>query len=456
MDYISITPDQRTRMLESIGVKDVDEIFSTIPESVRLENELDLPPAKSELELQRRLEELAGANRGASSMACFMGGGAYDHFIPAFIDQLVSRGEFLTSYTPYQAEASQGSLQAFFEFQSQVARLTGLDIANASLYEGASAAAEAITMAVNVTGKRRVLIAETVHPDTRAVLRTHLEDLPVEPVTLPRSERGVIDPSVVKEHADTDTACIVVQSPNVYGLLENWSELFEATQAANETGKRPLNIAVFNPIACALLKRPGECGADVAAGEGQPLGVPLQLGGPYLGLFAARKEHLRRMPGRLVGQTTDASGRRAYALILQTREQHIRGAKATSNICTNQGLLAMRATMYMTAMGRQGLRQVAEQCWHKAHHLANQIDELKGCAIKYAGDFFNEFVVTCPKPAREIIEAGRQRGVLAGVDLSSDRLSKIGAENELLVAVTEKRTRSEMDAFIETLRDAAA
>lgn len=452
MNYVSITDDQRATMLEAVGAATIDDLFAAIPASSRFDGLLDLPPAASELELQRDLAELSGMNRGASSLACFMGAGVYDHFIPTFIDQLISRGEFLTAYTPYQAEASQGSLQAFFEFQSQIARLTGMDIANASLYEGATAVAEAALLALNTTGKRRVLVSGAVHPDTRRVLRTYLDDLPAEYVEIPAcAATGTTLVEAVERGADSDTACLIVQSPNVFGLIEDWTGCFAALKRASAAGIEPLAIAAFNPIACALLKNPGACGADVAAGEGQPLGVPMQLGGPYLGLFAAKKEHLRRMPGRLVGETTDADGRRAFSLILQTREQHIRGAKATSNICTNQGLLALRATMHMTALGPAGVREVAEQCWHKAHALAARIAALPGYALRYDGPFFHEFVVTCPKPARAIIDSAKAAGVLAGVDLSSERVGAVGAPNELLIAVTEKRTAAEMDRLVASL-----
>ena len=264
---------------------------------------------------------------------------------------MILRGEFLTAYTPYQAEASQGSLQAFFEFQTQIARLTGLDLANASLYEGATATAEGVLLAINHTAKPRILIAGTLHPDYRKVIATYTDDLPCEIVEIEPGPDGRISVDAVRAAADDQAACLVVQSPNVYGIIEDWASLFGAVKEASSTGKAPLAIAVFNPTSLGLLKTPGDCGADVAVGEGQPLGTPLQLGGPYLGLFACKKDYLRRMPGRLVGETTDASGRTAYCLTLQTREQHIRGAKATSNICTNQGLFALRATMYMSAMG---------------------------------------------------------------------------------------------------------
>ncbi len=452
MDYTSITPDQRAHMLRTIGVPDVAALFAAIPPIFRFSGPLNLPPGASELELQRRIGALSRQNKGADTMACFMGAGAYDHFVPAFIDQMISRGEFLTAYTPYQAEASQGMLQAFFEFQTQVARLTGLDISNASLYEGASAAAEAVGLAMNATGKRRVLVAGNIHPDTLWVVRTHLGDLPAELVLIQPGKNGLIDPADIAKAANDDTACVVIQSPNVFGLIEDWDACFKALQSKAAAGARPLNIAIFNPIACALLRNPGACGADIACGEGQPLGIPLQFGGPYLGLFAARKEFIRRMPGRLVGQTVDSSGRRAFALILQTREQHIRGAKATSNICTNQGLLALRGTMYMTAMGPNGVRSVAEQCWHKAHYLAAEIAKIKGYARKHQAEFFHEFVVTCPRSAKDIITAARKQHILPGVDLSTDRVSRIGATNELLITVTEKRTKEEMDALLNVLR----
>lgn len=456
MDYTSIAPDQKGEMLAEIGVDSVDALFECIPPDARVGELLDLPPALSELELQREVARLSGQNRSAAELACFAGAGAYDHFIPAFIDQMISRGEFLTAYTPYQGEASQGSLQAFFEFQTQVARLTGMDIANASLYEGASAAGEGVLLAVNATDKGVVLIAGSLHPDYKAVLRTILADLPVEVREIPAGSRGVIETAAVEEHAGDDVACLVLQSPNVCGLVEDWAACFNALKAGNAKGKAPLAIAVCNPIACALLKTPGACGADVAVGEGQPLGIPLQLGGPYLGLFAAKKDFLRKMPGRLVGMTEDAEGRRAFCLSLQTREQHIRGAKATSNVCTNQGLLALRATMYMTAMGRTGLREVAEQSWHKSHALAKKIDALDSYrvpALHEDAQFFHEFVVECPVSAQEVVARCKDRGVLAGIPLSSQRLAGMGEDNELLVAVTEKRSAADLETLVTALNE---
>jgi glycine dehydrogenase subunit 1 len=451
MDYTQITDAEQAEMLATIGIQDVDALFEVIPQAIRFGDTLDLPPAKSELELQRTLSEMANQNSGAHNMTCFMGGGAYDHFYPVMIDQLISRGEFLTAYTPYQAEASQGSLQAFFEFQTQIARITGLDIANASLYEGATAVAEAVLMALNTNGKRRILIAHTLHPDYQRVLQTYVADLPVELVVLPSTD-GRTEVATLNEALDDDTCCVVVQSPNVFGQIEDWDALFAAAHERSGT----IAISVFNPIACALFKRPGECGADIAAGEGQPLGVPLSLGGPYLGLFAAKKAFTRKMPGRLIGRTADADGRPTYCLTLQTREQHIRGAKATSNVCTNQGLLALRATMFITALGDSGLHEMAQQCYHKAHYLAQQIDALDGFSLKYAHPFFNEFVVTCPRSAAEIRTACKHKGILAGINLSNPRLNRIGEENEILLAVTEKRTRHEMDLFVDVLKEVGA
>ncbi|MBL1217626.1 MAG: aminomethyl-transferring glycine dehydrogenase subunit GcvPA [Planctomycetes bacterium] len=448
MNYTQITPLEREEMLEAIGVAGVDELFSSIHPDDRLAGPLNLPPAASELELQNELNALAEENSGAHTHACFMGAGSYDHFIPTLIDQVVGRGEFLTAYTPYQAEASQGALQAFFEFQTQVAGLAALDVANASLYDGATAVAEAAMLAVNVNGRRRVLVASTVHPDSRAVLRTYFEELPVTVVEIPAGPDGIIDPEALAQAIDNDTACVIVQSPNFHGLIEDWNACFEAAHSIPKT----LGIAVFNPIACGLLNRPGECGADVAVAEGQPLGTPLQFGGPYLGLFAAKNAFVRKMPGRLVGETVDTDGRRAFCLTLQTREQHIRREKATSNICTNQGLLALRATVFLNTLGPQGLAEMAEQSYHKAHYLATRIAEITGFALKYPDTrFFNEFVVTCPAPAAAIIEAAVHEGFLLGPPLDTPATGAQGSPNDLLICATEKRSRAELDSLVEFL-----
>ena len=450
MDYTQITDSQRADMLATIGVEDVESLFAVIPSAMRFDDVLDLPPAKSEHELQRTLSEMAADNRGAHDMTCFMGGGASDHFCPAVVDALASRGEFLTAYTPYQAEASQGALQVFFEFQTHVARLAGLDLANASLYEGATAVAESVLMALR-GGGHRVLAASTLHPDTLAVLRTYLQGTDADLVELP-AEGGRIDPATVAAHADDETAAVVIQSPNCWGLIEDWTGCFASTHDTPHGDA----VAVFHPIACGLLRTPGACGADIAAGEGQPLGVPLSWGGPYLGLCAARKEFMRRMPGRLIGRTLDRDGRPAYCLTLQAREQHIRGAKATSNVCTNQGLLAIRATIFLSCLGTRGLREMAELCWHKAHYLAGRITELDSWSMKYDGAFFNEFCVRGPVDAAVVLELTAARGILAGVAPADEAFGAIGEPQDLLITVTEQRTRAEMDALVGVLSEVRA
>ncbi len=452
MDYVQITASQKQSMLATIGVDEVEQLYASLPEKFRLKRPLELTGlarGTSELELLERLDRIAGTNRpaGGRGTSCFLGGGVYDHFIPTVVDHLAGQSAFVTAYTPYQAEASQGSLQAFFEFQTQISRLAGLDVANASLYEGATAAAEAVLMALNVTANRRVVVASTLHPHYLQTIRTYLSDLPVELVDLPASHAdGIVTvESLEKTLEKGDTACVVVQSPNAHGLIEDWQSLFDVVHAHEKT----LAIAVFNPTACGLLKRPGDCGADVATAEGQPLGIPMQYGGPYLGLFAAKKALMRKMPGRLVGQTTDREGRRGFCLTLQTREQHIRGAKATSNICTNQGLLALRATIYLSAMGPEGLRQAASQCFDKAHYAAEEIAALDGYTLAYPGPFFNEFVVNCPVPAKQLIQAGRDIGIAPGLDCGK---LGTGHPHQLMIAVTEKRTASQIESLVQLLK----
>ena len=448
MDYTQLNIAQKQEMLDTIGVDSIDDLFSIIPDSIRCHDGLDLSPALSELELQRRLSEMASQNHGAHNMTCFMGCGAYDHFYPVHIDQLSNRGEFLTSYTPYQAEASQGSLQAFFEFQTQISRLAGLDISNASLYDGATAVAEAALLAVNTSKRYEVLVASTIHPEYLAVLETVLSDLAVS-IQILDSTDGQINPEIIRESISEKTAAVIVQSPNIWGQIEDWEACFSV---AHEIPKVAA-IAVFNPIASGLLKTPGECGADIAAGEGQSLGNSLSLGGPYLGLLAAKKSYIRKMPGRLVGMTTDQEGRRVFCLTLQTREQHIRGAKATSNVCTNQGLMALRASMFMTSLGSVGLKEMATQCWHKAHYLANSIAQLDGWSLKFDGPFFNEFTVVCPISVTEVVERGKSNGILVGVSATGRRLRSLSSDNDLIIAVTEKRTKLEMDELVALFRE---
>ena len=350
MPYLLNTPEDRAAMLARIGVASVEDLFSTIPEELRLRRPLDIPPAMPEMELTRHMQQLAAKNR---SGVCFLGGGAYDHFIPSVVDAIAGRSEFYTAYTPYQAEASQGTLQAVFEFQTLMAQLTGLEVANASLYEGGSAVAEAVLMAFGITGRTgEVLIAESVHPEYRATLDTYVANLNCRVKTLP-TPTGTLNPDDVKAAVNDDTVCVIAQSPNFFGHLEAMQEIGDA---ARKVGA--VFIASFDPVGTGILKRPGDYGADIAVAEGQGLGVPLGFGGPYLGILACRgeKEYLRKIPGRLVGQTVDRNGKRCWVLTLQTREQHIRREKATSNICTNQGLLALRAAVQLTAKIGIGLK----------------------------------------------------------------------------------------------------
>jgi glycine dehydrogenase subunit 1 len=450
MDYTQLNTTQRQEMYDAIGIQSIDALFDVIPQEIRCEDGLDLMPALSELELQRAMSEMASHNDGPHNMPCFMGCGAYDHFYPALIDQLISRGEFLTSYTPYQAEASQGSLQTFFEFQTQIARLAGLDIANSSLYDGSTAVAEAALLATNTTRRKEVLVASTMHPEYIAVLRTVLSDLDVT-ITMLDARDGRIAPETIQANMSDKVAGVIVQSPNIWGLIEDWEGCFEQAHVDEKTAA----IAVFNPIACGMIKTPGECGADIAVGEGQPLGNALNLGGPYLGLIAAKESYIRKMPGRLVGMTTDEEGRRVFCLTLQTREQHIRGAKATSNVCTNQGLMAMRASMFMTTLGSDGIGEMARQCWHKSHYLANEITKLDGWELKFDGPFFHEFTVVCPCEVTKVINYCKSKGVLPGVATAGRRMQGLSKGNELIIAVTEKRTKHEMDALVELLKEAS-
>jgi glycine dehydrogenase subunit 1 len=439
LPYVPNTPDDVRAMLERIGVESIDDLFAPIPPELRLNRPLDIPPALTEIELTRHLSELAGRNEAAGAGISFLGGGSYDHFIPAVVDAIVGRGEFYTAYTPYQAEASQGSLQAFFEYQTLICQLTGMDVANASLYEGGSGVAEAALMALNLTdGRHEVLVAESVHPEYRQVLATYLTNLKARAVTLP-TPRGFLDPDDLKKALTDKTAAVVVEHPNFFGHLEEMHALTELAHA-----REALLIVSFDPISLGVLKRPGDYGADIAVAEGQSLGTPMGYGGPYLGVLACRKEYVRKMPGRLVGQTTDRNGKRCWVLTLQTREQHIRREKATSNICTNQGLLALRATVYLAALGPHGLHETAELCLRKAHYAAGQLSAVPGVALRFERPFFKEFTVRVLGDTKELLAELRAVGYHAGLALGRwyPQLA-----NCLSVAVTEARTREEIDGL---------
>jgi glycine dehydrogenase subunit 1 len=418
-------------MLERIGVASVAELFDDIPAQCR-DPGLTLPPPLSELELQGDLSEMAARNRPAGQMPCFLGAGAYRHFTPAVVDHIIRRGEFATAYTPYQPEISQGTLQAIFEFQSLVCELTGMDVANAGMYDGASALAEACLMAVRIGGRRRLALLSTLCPAYERVVRTYAagHDIAVDVV-------GPGDIALTDEHA-----CLVVQQPNFFGYFEDMAALAERARQAGA-----LHIVVPDPVSLGMIRPPGDYGADIVVAEGQALGVPLSFGGPYVGVFACRSEHIRQMPGRLVGRTQDVEGRIGYVLTLQTREQHIRRERATSNICTNEQLVALAVTVYLCAMGKQGLRRVAELCYHKSHYAAERIAALAGYSLPLAGAFFQEFVVRCPQPPGEVNAALLERGIIGGLDVS-DRI-----ENGLLLCVTEMNSRDEIDRLVTALKE---
>ncbi len=443
MAYIPVTDGEREEMLRAIGVRSFDELISHIPEKYRIKAPLNLPAGISELEATRLLRSLAARNTTGDEYVCFLGAGAYDHFVPAAIDQILLRSEYYTAYTPYQAEVSQGTLQTIYEYQTMICELTGMDVANASMYDGASALAEAVLMAVAQTGRKQVLLSDTLHPHYLETIRTYCHGQGIELKVLTGRDGRYDLPAAGEELGRAEYGALVVQHPNFFGILEPVRELAEAARRGGA-----LLVTSNDPISLGLLKPPGEYGADIATGEGQPLGIELSFGGPYLGFFAVRREFVRRMPGRLIGMTVDSRGQRGFVMTLQTREQHIRRERATSNICTNQALMALAATIYLTLLGPRGLRKVAELCLQKSHYLADRIARLPGYSLKFSAPFFKEFVVTTPVPGRRIVEAMLEHRVFAGVPLSQFWPER---ENELLVAVTEKRTREEMDRYVELL-----
>ncbi len=450
MTYIPHTEGERRQMLAAIGAAGMEELFSDVPASVRFPA-LDLPSPASELEVAREMQALAGRNFTADPALSFLGAGAYHHFRPAIVDYVLSRGEFYTSYTQYQPEASQGFLQALFEYQSMICRLTGMEVSNASHYDGATALAEAVLLALNVaSGKRsKIVMSPGVHPQYRAVVRTYLGGTGA--ATVVGDEDGPADLDRLETLLDEKTAALVIQNPDFFGQCETMDGVADAAHRAGA-----LLIVVTDPIALGLFQPPGEQGADVVVAEGQPLGIPPSFGGPHLGIFTARMAHVRRLSGHLVGETVDADGRRGYVLTLATREQHIRRAKATSNICTNSAVCALAAATYLATMGKQGLRRVAELCFHKSHYAAAEIGKLSGFIVNPqapARPFFKEFVVRLPGPVAEFNEHLRtHHGIVGGYDLGRDdpRL-----KNHMLVAVTEINTRAGIDRLVTGLEEAA-
>ena len=431
-------------MLARIGAPSIESLFAGIPSELRFGRMLDIPPALTEIELQQHMESLASRNQSASDAVCFLGGGAYDHFIPSVVDVIASRGENYTAYTPYQAEASQGTLQVIYEYQTLMCQLTGMEVANASLYEGGSAVAEAVMMATGITGRKgEVLIAESVHPEYRAILKTYLENLHYQVRTLP-TPGGFLNPDDVAAAVTDTTVAVVAQSPNFFGHLE---EMQAIGDAARKVGA--IFIASFDPVSLGLLKKPADFGADIAVAEGQGLGIPLGFGGPYLGILTCRQEYLRKIPGRLVGETTDRNGKRCWVLTLSTREQHIRREKATSNICTNQGLFALRAAVHLTALGPQGLKETAELCVRKAHYAADQLTRLPGVKLKFDRPFFKEFTISVPGNVNALLAKLRDQGYHAGLPTGGWYPQHADA---ITIAVTEKRTKSEIDGLVRAVK----
>jgi len=442
MSYYPHTERERAEMLAAVGVKQIEDLFADVPAKVRFP-QLDLPEPYSELETMREMLDLADANANAQHNPLFLGAGAYNHYSPSLIHQLLLRGEFLTAYTPYQPEISQGTLQTIYEYQSMICALTGMEVANASHYDGATSLAEAVIMAYNHHREKRkkVIVSPAVHPQYREVIRTYTQGMGL---TIVGDEDPENDLAELTKQLDKDTTLFVVQSPNFFGQVENLEGLAAQVHAAGA-----LLCIVVEPISLGLLKPPGEWGADIAVGEGQSLGVPLSYGGPYLGFFATRKEFVRKMAGRLVGEAKDKNGTRGFVLTLATREQHIKRDKATSNICTNQGLMAVAATIYLATLGKNGLRRVAELCWHKSHYAAHEIAQLPGYSVDLSRPFIKEFVVQCPQPVAEInAHLFNEWGIIGGYDLSRDYAS---FPNHMLVCVTEMNGRDEIDALVEAL-----
>jgi glycine dehydrogenase subunit 1 len=433
MKYTPNSPAVVEDMLRSTGFSSLDELFSDIPEAIKLKRELNLGPGRGEIELTRELKGLAAKNLTTEDYPCFLGAGAYDHYIPAAIDQLLLRSEFYTAYTPYQAEISQGILQSIFEYQSMICLLTGMDVANASMYDGGSSLAEACNLACNNAKGKKVLLPDTVHPEYRQVLKTYAISGKMEIVTVP-STGGVCDLDKMISLIDKDTACVVIQQPNFFGHLEEVEKLADAVHQ-----QKGFLVMAVDPISLAILKPPAELGADIVVGEGQALGNSLSFGGPYLGFFAASKKFLRKLPGRIVGQTTDTEGRRAFVLTLQAREQHIRREKASSNICSNQALNALAATMYLTLIGSTGLQAIATRCHQLAVYAAQELEKA-GLKLKYQQPFFREFAVLLDDPTRANDQL-LQNGIIGGYELP----------DAMLLAFTEKRTRAEIDRLVAVL-----
>lgn len=446
MSYIPLTPAEQEAMLQAIGVLTVEDLFRDVPAAYRFPK-LNLPPARSEMEAATELNDLAASNENVrDDLVSFLGAGAYHHYIPAAVDHVLRRGEFYTAYTPYQPEISQGTLQAIFEYQSLLCALTGMEVSNASHYDGATAVAEAVNMAYAVfRGKRnRIVLSPAVHPQYRAVVQTYVQGMGLELVGEPIAD-PLSPPESLAPFLDENTALLILQYPDFFGRLYDYTALI---QAAHTHGA--LVCIAANPIAQALFKTPAAMGADIVVGEAQPLGIPLSFGGPYLGYFTTRKQYVHKMAGRLIGETVDNRGQRAYVMTLTAREQHIKRERATSNICTNQGLMALAAAVYISLLGKEGMRKVAELCYHKAHYAAEQLCRIQGVQLAFQEPFFHEFALRLDRPMAEVNERLLEHGILGGYDLGQDYPA---LSNHLLVAVTEMNTREEIDYFVATMKE---
>jgi glycine dehydrogenase subunit 1 len=447
--YIPNSPEERAEMLDSIGLKSAEALFESIPENLLLKRPLNTPAALSETELLSRFEQLGARNAGARRVS-FLGGGAYSHYIPTIVDHILSRSEFFTAYTPYQPEISQGTLQTIFEFQTLVCQLTGMEVANASMYDGSTGLAEAVLMAERVTKRSKVVASSSIHPQYLEVVKTYVQHAGIDLEVIDHDQQTGQSGPALAAALDDQTAALVVQSPNFFGCVEDLSTLAEAAHAKGAL----LVVAITEAISLGILKSPGDCGADIVVAEGQSFGVPLSFGGPYVGLFATKEKYARQIPGRLVGEAFDKLGRRGFVLTLATREQHIRREKATSNICTNEGLIALAATVYLETMGRKGIQEVAQQCIQKAAYAARKIAEVSGFSLPYSGHRFNEFVVRGPVNASELLaKVAVENNIDGGLALSR---FLPGHENDFLVCVTETNTREQIDALVNALKTASS
>lgn len=441
--YLPMTEQDQQQMLAAIGVSSVDDLFSDIPQRVRFQGEYNIKKAASEPQLLKELNSMAAKNAHLKDYASFLGAGVYDHYMPVIVDHVISRSEFYTAYTPYQPEISQGELQAIFEFQTMICELTGMDVANSSMYDGGTALAEAAMLSAGQTKKKKVLVSAAVHPESKDVLKTYAKGQYIEVVEIPAAD-GVTDMIALEKEMGSDVAAVIVQYPNFYGQIEPLKEIEEMTHQ-----EKCMFVVSSNPLSLGLLTPPGEFGADIVIGDAQPFGIPSQFGGPHCGYFATTSKLMRKIPGRLVGQTVDENGKRGFVLTLQAREQHIRRDKATSNICSNQALNALAASVAMTALGKQGVKEMALQNLSKTHYAYEAL-KAKGVNVAYEGPFFNELVVKLPVSVTEANSQLLASKIIGGYDLSRDNQE---LENHMLLAFTELRTKEEIDQLVNELGD---